>query len=434
MTKSETIKSTLLATRNRRADKDIYVYKVKVDRSKLSKKTREELARMFIEAKWVYNHILAHEDIFTVNTTHIKTTRNLDKDRNEVIHEINILGSQIKQSLLDRMKSNIKGLAITKTKGRKIGGLKFKSEISTLDLKQYGTTYSIRGNNRIKIQGIKSPLRVRGLKQIPSQAEYANATIEKAGEDYFISITCYLPREVSPRRKKQALSAKNKTLDVVGVDFGVANDLTLNNGVVIEVKQEIGKRIKKEHKSLSRKTKRSNNWYKQKAKLAKAYGKQTNQKNEIKHKIKNHFETSYAFVGVQNENIKGWHSGLFGKQIQQSSIGGIISDIKKNPNTLIVDRFFPSTQQCSSCSSRNLTELKDRVYNCKSCGHSESRDQNSARNLIQEALRIYAENSLVPTERRDFKLVETMTPALEALAKSCKLLSLRREAHDLSRG
>ena len=45
-----------------------------------------------------------------------------------------------------------------------------------------------------------------------------------------------------------------------------------------------------------------------------------------------------------DENIKGWHSGLFGKQVQQSILGGIISELKKLPQTSIVDRLVDFIQ------------------------------------------------------------------------------------------
>ena len=75
------------------------------------------------------------------------------------------------------------------------------SECNSINLKQYGTTHSIRGN-RIKIQGIKKPVRVNGLKQLLhyDNIEYANAHLLYDGHDYYISFTCYVDKEV----KKQA--------------------------------------------------------------------------------------------------------------------------------------------------------------------------------------------------------------------------------------
>jgi hypothetical protein len=59
----------------------------------------------------------------------------------------------------------------------------------------------------------------------------------------------------------------------------------------------------------------------------------------------------------------------------------------RNGGTLLVaDRWYPSSKLCSSCGRRkpSLT-LKDRVFACGSCGHTEDRDVNAARNLLKLA-------------------------------------------------
>ena len=45
------------------------------------------------------------------------------------------------------------------------------------------------------------------------------------------------------------------------------------------------------------------------------------------------------------------------------------------------DRFFPSTQLCSSCGHRYKPALFERVYKCSNCGLEINRDLNAAINL-----------------------------------------------------
>ena len=56
-----------------------------------------------------------------------------------------------------------------------------------LPLRQYGTTYKIDFyHNRIKVQNIKKPFYVKGLKQIPEEADITNAKlVRKASGLYF---------------------------------------------------------------------------------------------------------------------------------------------------------------------------------------------------------------------------------------------------------
>ena len=46
------------------------------------------------------------------------------------------------------------------------------------------------------------------------------------------------------------------------------------------------------------------------------------------------------------------------------------------------DRFYPSSKRCSRCGNiKEDLRLKDRIYNCNSCGLIIDRDLNAAKNL-----------------------------------------------------
>ncbi len=47
---------------------------------------------------------------------------------------------------------------------------------------------------------------------------------------------------------------------------------------------------------------------------------------------------------------------------------------------VIVDSFYPSSQLCSNCDHQQKMPLKERVYNCSSCGMNLDRDLNAAIN------------------------------------------------------
>ena len=49
---------------------------------------------------------------------------------------------------------------------------------------------------------------------------------------------------------------------------------------------------------------------------------------------------------MQDENIRGWHKGLFGKQVQNSALGTLKRKLMANDKVLVIDRFFPSTRMC----------------------------------------------------------------------------------------
>lgn len=388
--KNEIIKNSIKATKEKRKYQTPTVYQLKITKNKLSKNRKNNLYRVFLEGKWLYNSILASPDIFSYDwktkVVKCKTPTGLE-NRN-----LNIIGSQIKQEIIKKTTNSIKALSIKKKKGYKIGRLKYKSEINSIPLKQFNNTYKIKNHNTIQIQGL-GEYKVKGLEQLKDIEDIANANLIKMGDDFYIKITCYKPKEFKP-----------KTKEVIGLDFGIKDSITFSNGIKIDTKIKINKSIKKNHRKLSKKKNKSNNFNKQRNKLIKSYDKQRNKKNDIRNKIKSYLKNNYSHIAIQDENISSWHSGWFGKSIQESTIGGIIAGIKDIPHTSIVDRFYPSTKECPNCSKRNKIGLKDRIYYC-SCGYSRDRDIHSANNILFESLKI------VPMERRDLikKPVETIS-------------------------
>ena len=75
----------------------------------------------------------------------------------------------------------------------------------------------------------------------------------------------------------------------------------------------------------------------------------------------------------------------FGRKIQWSIMGGIIFELKKYSETVIIDKFFPSTKLCPNCGALNKLNLDDRIYKC-GCGYSKDRDIHSANNILIQGL------------------------------------------------
>ncbi len=374
MTKNQIIKATLKATKERRKSQACRVFEAKIDSSHLNHQTTEHLKRLFLEAKWLYNHILNQHNVFDMDYK-LSAVAVKVKDTFET-RTLTHLSSQMKQSLIKRTIDNIRGLARLRTKGHKIGALKFKSCVNSIPLKQYGKTYKILNQKYIRIQGVKQKLRVNGLDQIPMGSELANATLIRRHGDYFVAITTYQTREHT-----------TPPLKTVGIDFGIKTPLTLSDGIAIKYSIPVGKKLRRLHQKLSRCQFRSKNWYKTTLKLEKAYAKVNNIKKDIKNKLVHYLKNNYEVVCYQDENIKAWQR-LWGRKILSTAIGGIIGALETKVHTPIeVDRFFPSTKTCSRCGSIREIGLDERIYSCYSCQLIIDRDLNSSLTLETEGLK-----------------------------------------------
>jgi putative transposase len=383
--KKKTWLDKIKETKEKRKLQDCKVYELKIQ--KLSKEKNNYLDRLFLESKWLYNNILSSDDIFGYDTKSNEVevlNRDGVKEKREIIH----LSSQMKQGVKQRLQYSVFGLSQKKKKGKSIGKLKFRSRINSIVLNQFGITYRIEDNKKyIKIQGFRKHFKVCGLEQIPDIVEYANAILVRKPSGYYLKVTCFLPKEEIKNKEK-----------MIGIDFGIKDTAVFSNGEKINVKVPVN--VEKYQRNMSRKVLRGKNRWRCKQILIKRYENINNRKKDLRNKTVSSLVKSYETIVIQNENVKAWQSGLFGKQIGQSCLGGIISDLKKKSHTLImVDRFFPSTQLCPKCGQLKKLSLSERIYICD-CGYTNDRDINSAINILING---------VGTERIEFTPMEMET-------------------------
>jgi putative transposase len=377
-TKSDIIKKSLEETRQRRKTQECKVYELKLDTSHLSKEKLNNLKLLFLEAKWLYNHILSQNNLSNFNTK-IDLVSVLDKDKKITIKELKTIGSQIKQSIHTRILDSTKALSVLKENNYKIGKLKFKSVVNSIPLKQYGNTYRFNPDklNYVKIQGIKGYFKINGIKQIPKDVEFANATLIHKNNNFYLKLTCFITKKIKIFKEKE-----------IGIDFGIESTITLSNGEKFKVNFPENKRSRKVRQKLSRKIgskkgqRKSKSYLKNLNILNNSINKTNNQKKDIKNKIVSKIINTYEIICVQDESIKEWKDNNFGKQVHNSVLGGIMKDLQDKSNTFkTVNKYVPTTQLCPNCFKLNKFDLKQRVYSCV-CGYVKDRDTHAAQNIL----------------------------------------------------
>ncbi len=99
--------------------------------------------------------------------------------------------------------------------------------------------------------------------------------------------------------------------------------------------------------------------------------------------------------------------------MESTSIEGIIQALKHKASTFIVlNRFIPTTKECSRCHSKYDIKLDERAYECKYCGLIIDRYYNSALNDMHYGIK----KINIPAERiSEYKPVEMKTNTLEGL-------------------
>lgn len=391
--KNNKIKNTLQATRNRRTSMKCCVYTVKVQYNKLNNQQKNHLKMLFVEAKWLYNHInnLSKNDDFNVFNVDYKDFPNIqhfDKDHNIITSELQYLSSQMQQGVVDGYKQNIKALAKSKKKGNKVGSLKFLSEYNSINLKQANISYKIVDKCYIKIQGIKKAIKVNGLKQIHTLGVYelANAKLIQNCNGFYLAITVYTP--------KQTKIGKTP----IGIDLGCKTAVTTSEGVEYNCIVEESERLKRLQRRFNRKIKGSNNRYKLRKRLRKEYLYLSNCKADASNKICNRL-TSNNYVIMQDEQLNAWKR-RFGRKIQHSILGRVKHRLLENEHTVVLSKWFPTTKLCRDCGNEVTLSLSNRTYICEHCGCVENRDVHAANNMVW----IY--QNIVGTEHTEITLAE----------------------------
>ena len=74
LSKNKRIKKTLKATRKRRSAMDCKVFQLKVSKTRLNGQQNEALDRLFLEAKWVRNALIASEEFTLDNLKNFRDT------------------------------------------------------------------------------------------------------------------------------------------------------------------------------------------------------------------------------------------------------------------------------------------------------------------------------------------------------------------------
>ena len=369
------IKETYLATKAKRLTQQCRVYTIKVQKNKLNTSQKNNLKMLFVEAKWMYNHILnlskENIDIFSLTYNDLTEVNHYDKDKNLITSKLSYLSSQMKQDVLSQLITNIRSLNRAKTKGLKVGALKFISEYKSINLKQANISYKIVSKNKIKIQGIKKPINVNGLEQILKLQKYdlSNAKLINKGLDYYIAITVYIP--------KQPI---NKPTEKIGIDMGCETSFALSNGEKLNFRFKESEYVKYLQRKISRCKKGSKNRYKLRLKLRKSYLKLSNQKQDAANKLV-HYLNNYIVV-IQDEQLSQWKRMRHGKSVHHGILGRVKSLLKQNDNTIVLDKFVPTTKFCRECGNTYPIKLKDRVVQCPYCGAIEDRDIHAAKNML----------------------------------------------------
>jgi putative transposase len=194
--------------------------------------------------------------------------------------------------------------------------------------------------------------------------------------------------------------------------LGIKDLMVLSNGQAINNPKWFRKNqanLKKSQKHLSRKTKGSNRYNRQRIKIAEIHEFITNSRNYFLHNVSTALVRTFDVISVEDLNVSGMlKNRKLSKSISDAAWSTFVTMLEYKCNwygkvLVKINRFFPSSKTCSKCGHKeDKMPLSVREWTCSSCGCQHDRDLNASINILKEGWRSLTDKELSSAEYADY--------------------------------
>jgi len=311
--------------------------------------------------------------------------------------DLNDVYSTVLQNAVVRIEQNIESLHGLKNQGYDVGELKWKAprDFQSFTYNKKGFELDKKsgppGRGELtlkKIAGETITVPIRLHRDIPDHDSIQQLTLkqESTGE-WYASFTITTEPPAKPDVTEIDAS------DCVGIDLGINTFIHDSDGREIDRLDlsDDRERLEREQRSLSRKTEGSNNYEKQRKRVASVHARMNTKKRDFKHKLAHFYTTTYDAVFLEDLNVADLMQSS-GSSRNTAEVGWrdliTIFEHHGEKNGCYVETVHSggTTKQCASCGVSTEKPLWVREHSCPACGFSTDRDLNAAANVLSRGL------------------------------------------------